>query len=330
LTGIDIPGVNKKNYTKEKIHALIKGRIKDHTQLDQANWLDYLSKFQPHNMVNLVFFVIPLTALTNNEFKEEYSELARHFNSFKEFHIDGYHPYLIITKGDTIDSQMQDKRQVWDLDTLHKAKEAFIKGTPFNTSHTYFVVNYQGGNQFVRDPVIDYTVLKLASDALAEASSNMRRLYKSPEIQQLLEKKSATCTPTSATPSPAANTPVCCSSDCKFKGLAVKEKFCGGCGAPPSLLVPLVCRSSECSRFSQQISDPFCPGCGKKPQPEEQVVCCTNSECLKNGQPISGNFCGNCGKAPQKKRICSNSGCPKAGQQVKDSFCPSCGKAPDN
>ena len=80
------------------------------------------------------------------------------------FDPQGYHPYLIITKGDSIDPEFtKDKWKVWDYEILQEKRLNFIQATGSQQSQTFFNINYVPGS-FNRDDIIDYTSLRLANE----------------------------------------------------------------------------------------------------------------------------------------------------------------------
>jgi GTPase SAR1 family protein len=122
LVGTDIPGVDGVNYADAaKVTALIEGRFPDGVQIDSSNWIKHLDhNFDIRKMCHMVFFVVPVDGLAMKMVQERYKVLKQHFTQYKEHGIDGLQPYLIITKGDTFDSSLADKKRIYDDDTFAK------------------------------------------------------------------------------------------------------------------------------------------------------------------------------------------------------------------
>lgn len=85
IIGTDVPGICVNNYEKGKIHALLESRIKELTDLDDANWTQHLRPFDIRKMIHVVFFIIPVDSCDNSEVCARYSQMYKLFADYKDY-----------------------------------------------------------------------------------------------------------------------------------------------------------------------------------------------------------------------------------------------------
>eukprot|EP01124_Arcella_intermedia_P035084 TRINITY_DN8846_c2_g1_i1.p1 TRINITY_DN8846_c2_g1~~TRINITY_DN8846_c2_g1_i1.p1 ORF type:complete len:764 (+),score=173.88 TRINITY_DN8846_c2_g1_i1:96-2294(+) len=180
LKGIDVPGVDGENYDSEKIRNLIEGNFPEKAELDESGWTAKLlpvSERKVSNMIHMAFFLVPIDCLLVKSAQEKYKRLRECFISYKKYNLTGIQPFLIITKADTYDTALkEDKKKIYDDNSLRAQQTAFCKATGFTDEFTFFIANYLGGNDFEQDPVVDYLGLYIVTSALVQAQQNIRLL----------------------------------------------------------------------------------------------------------------------------------------------------------
>jgi len=105
---MDIPGVNindqsasiTTNYdVKEKVYRILEGRLRN-VETDKDGWTNHIDPFDIRKMVHAIVFVVATEELTKESVRKAYKELKAKFSSYKEYGLEGYTPFLVITKAD--------------------------------------------------------------------------------------------------------------------------------------------------------------------------------------------------------------------------------------
>jgi len=339
FSGTDLPGINGDNYNETaKIHAILEGRIPDRVMLDSADWAkrENQREFHPKNMVHMVFFVIAYDGLRKLSIQKRYRDLKEKMTSYKSYGLNGYHPYLIITKADTFeDDYSVNKIRIYDDACLMADRDEFCKVANFDPQKAIFIPNYVSGSDFKKDKLVDYVSLFIADSALAQAKLLIETVRDAPEVIQILKnEKSPNPSGASLTVSASKNSPICMTVDCSKKGADVTGKFCSECGKSGVVPTPTptsqaTCQQANCENFGKPVTGKFCPSCGK-PAAAVKSPSCGNKECSSFGKPVTGKFCADCGTPPISGGTpkCQGQGCSNFGKPVDGRFCQDCGQPP--
>eukprot|EP01121_Diplochlamys_sp_Union-15-3_P022380 TRINITY_DN94_c0_g1_i1.p1 TRINITY_DN94_c0_g1~~TRINITY_DN94_c0_g1_i1.p1 ORF type:complete len:709 (-),score=127.28 TRINITY_DN94_c0_g1_i1:59-2185(-) len=319
LMGADIPGINGSNYADPaKVTALIEGR------LGQNDWIDHLEmEFNPKNMVHIVFFVVPLDALSLASVQERYKTLKKNFTEYKKYGVEGLHPYLIITKADDFDlSYKSDTRKIYDDDTITELQNTFCQKTNIHPDYSYLVSNYVPGSYYKKTPYIDFVVLNIVEQAIHAAQSIIRR------VAMFYEGKPGICGVKVETVKVGEVW------ECENKHTRPDEKtvFCGSCGTKFKKVETVnIGEVWECENKHTRPDEKtvFCGSCGTKFKKVETVKVdeVKNNWICPSGhtRPSDDNniFCGLCGGKFSTIIVCLN-GHPKLANSTAK-FCGECG-----
>jgi GTPase SAR1 family protein len=337
FAGTDLPGINGNNYSETaKLHAILEGRIPDRVMLDSGDWAKRENQrdFHPKNMVHMVFFVIAYDGLRKKTIRERYRDIKEKMTSYKNFGLNGYHPYLIITKADTFDDDYSvNKIRIYDDARLMEDRDEFCKEANFDPAKAIFIPNYVNGLDFSKEKLVDYVALFIADSALANAKLLIETVRDAPEVVKILETPPSPVIVPRPDSKPDSNSPLCVSSDCINNGKPV-GKFCPECGKPGVVPAPpsqAMCQQTGCENFGKPVSGKFCHECGNPPAVSSSPPSCRTPDCINFSKPVSGKFCNECGKPPSSSSgvpKCQAQSCTNFGQPVKGKFCSDCGQPP--
>jgi len=323
--GTDLPGLNVENYNMEKIHKILEGRIPYDLDLDtDTQWVDKILPFDVANMVHVVFFVVPANSLLNQDVQVRYKKMKEIFKSYKDKGLEGYEPFLIITKGDLLDPTYdKDKRKIYDDSVLAEGRKIFCSATSIDESRALFLANYKPGIQFERDVVVDFTVLFAVNAAITQAENTL-------ESMGFWAKKNTTPTkiPTDTTRSPYK--PSGPSKICP-KGHSPEESGngnrCQDCGS--ELVEPAVPKASTNNKKCPMGHPPEVAGNGKRCQEcgKELEEPPPSKKCPKGHPPVlagNGNRCQECGELLVVVKRCPKGHSPE--ESGNGNRCQECGE----